>query len=266
MDPLTSAALVQSVGPVLQAGLGPLSTYLNYKYQDRLSDKQNQYNLDMWHLQNEYNSPQAQMRRYEEAGLNPALIYSQGNPGNASSAPQMVTPNAPDFSKDVRELSKVFNIEGLKTMIANRQKAQAEARHANAIADDAESDNKSLRDLYWDYSFDPTSGRFVYDGGILSRNGDNFVAKPVYNTVGAMARAKAMRILADNYRTNALLVPRAGLIGSQSVLNNKRQELLAPQIRYWNFNATPWRMKTNFWIGNVKNGLQAVAPFITPFF
>lgn len=32
--------------------------------------------------QNEYNSPRAQMLRYQSAGLNPALIYSQGSPGN----------------------------------------------------------------------------------------------------------------------------------------------------------------------------------------
>jgi hypothetical protein len=45
------------------------------------------------------------------------------------------------------------------------------------------------------------------------------------------------------------------------LLNLERQKLLAPQIRYWNFNTTPWRMKTNFWVGNVKQGAQAIAPF-----
>lgn len=36
-----------------------------------------------------YNSPEAQMKRFRDAGLNPNLIYGQGNPGNTSgSAPQ----------------------------------------------------------------------------------------------------------------------------------------------------------------------------------
>lgn len=48
---------------------------------------------EMWHLQNAYNSPEAQMRRFKEAGLNPMLIYGQGNPGNASSMPQYNPPN-----------------------------------------------------------------------------------------------------------------------------------------------------------------------------
>lgn len=57
---------------------------------------QRQYddNLTLWHLQNQYNSPQAQMNRFQEAGLNKNLVYSQGNPGNASgiSAPNPVRP------------------------------------------------------------------------------------------------------------------------------------------------------------------------------
>jgi len=34
--------------------------------------------------QNAYNSPSAQMARFKSAGLNPNLVYSQGNPGNQS--------------------------------------------------------------------------------------------------------------------------------------------------------------------------------------
>lgn len=47
-----------------------------------------QRSVEMWNQQNMYNSPQAQMQRYMEAGLNPHLIYGQGTPGNAVSPPQ----------------------------------------------------------------------------------------------------------------------------------------------------------------------------------
>lgn len=245
------------IGSAISGGFGLLGNYLQYKYNTQLQEKQNQFNLDMWNLQNEYNSPQAQMKRYEEAGLNPALIYSQGNPGNATTAPVQGVPSAPEFSRDMRELAQAFNIEGLKTAIANRKKAQAEARQATAVAEDAESDNDALRNLYWDYSFNPTTGQFVYDGGISRNANGSIEAKPIFRD-GGMSRAKAMRILSDNYRTNALLVPRANLIGTQGRLNVQRTNLLAPQIRMANFNATPWRMNTNFWMGNVKTGVQAL--------
>lgn len=47
----------------------------------------NAYRKNMQQLreQNRYNTPSSQMARYQAAGLNPNLIYSQGNPGNQSS-------------------------------------------------------------------------------------------------------------------------------------------------------------------------------------
>lgn len=44
----------------------------------------------MWHVNNEYNTPANQRKRLEEAGINPALAFQNGNSGVASSAP---TPN-----------------------------------------------------------------------------------------------------------------------------------------------------------------------------
>lgn len=48
-------------------------------YNYLLKQQENAYNLDLWNLANEYNSPAAQMSRYQDAGLNPNLIYSQQN-------------------------------------------------------------------------------------------------------------------------------------------------------------------------------------------
>lgn len=58
-----------------------------------LAQYQNEANIDMWNRQNEYNTPLQQMERLKEAGLNPNLMYGQGNTGNASSAPQMQRPD-----------------------------------------------------------------------------------------------------------------------------------------------------------------------------
>lgn len=44
-------------------------------------------NLAFWNLQNDYNSPQSQMQRFEQAGLNKHLVYGQGSPGQAASIP-----------------------------------------------------------------------------------------------------------------------------------------------------------------------------------
>lgn len=244
------------VGSAVSGAFGLLGGYLNYKYNQNLASQQNQYNLDMWNLQNEYNSPAAQMRRFEEAGLNPALMYGQGNAGNATSAPQMVTPKAPDYSDSLRELSQAFNIEGLRTAIANRKKAQADAKMATTDADRNDLQLQAEKLIGLNYTFDPNTGKFI------PRPADS---DPLHVTKIHPSAYYSSKILSDNFRTNALLIPRSNLIGSQRSLNEARKSFLAPQIRYQNFVTTPWRMKTNWWIGNVKNGVQAVAPFVTPF-
>lgn len=48
-------------------------------YQIGLMNHQNDQQLKMWNLQNEYNSPSAQVQRLRDAGLNPALVYGNGN-------------------------------------------------------------------------------------------------------------------------------------------------------------------------------------------
>lgn len=54
-----------------------------YKRSLELMDKQ--YGMDerAWQRVQDYNTPMQQMKRLKEAGLNPALMYGQGNPGNA---------------------------------------------------------------------------------------------------------------------------------------------------------------------------------------
>ena len=51
----------------------------NAQMQQGLNDRAYQQNLAMWNLKNEYDSPAAQMARYEAAGLNKNLIYGQSN-------------------------------------------------------------------------------------------------------------------------------------------------------------------------------------------
>jgi hypothetical protein len=53
---------------------------------------QNATNIENWNMQNEYNSPVAQMQRLKEAGLNPNLVYDKGATTTASSLPSAPSP------------------------------------------------------------------------------------------------------------------------------------------------------------------------------
>lgn len=58
----------------------------------KLAEYQYSKDLEMWNRQNKYNTPEMQMQRYKDAGLNPNLIYGQGSPGLASQLPKYQAP------------------------------------------------------------------------------------------------------------------------------------------------------------------------------
>lgn len=72
-------------------GMGDV--WKDYASQYAIAKQANDQEIAMWNMQNEYNSPAAQMQRWKEAGLNPMLAYTQGSPGNATSAPGVHAPN-----------------------------------------------------------------------------------------------------------------------------------------------------------------------------
>jgi len=84
------------VGALINAGAGLYDSYQNRKAARENTDKTiaaqkeeaelaYQRSLEQWSMQNAYNTPEAQMARYRNAGLNEHLIYGQGNSGNAGS-------------------------------------------------------------------------------------------------------------------------------------------------------------------------------------
>lgn len=63
----------------------------------RDSNQQNYKNqVKLWKMQNEYNKPENQMKRLQEAGLNPNLVYGAG--ATTTAGPVGYTPNTPEQS------------------------------------------------------------------------------------------------------------------------------------------------------------------------
>ena len=85
MDPIIGASLIaggtQLFGGIANAFGQSSANRTNVKLQREAQAWQE----SMWNKQNEYNTPAAQIQRMRDAGLNPALMYSQGNVGNAES-------------------------------------------------------------------------------------------------------------------------------------------------------------------------------------
>lgn len=60
----------------------------NREWQEEMYNKQRRDSLADWNMQNEYNSPGAQMARLKAAGLNPNLVYGNGATATATSLPR----------------------------------------------------------------------------------------------------------------------------------------------------------------------------------
>lgn len=125
-------------GAIAGAAAGVGSSLINAGAQRRLNRESQAWNEKMfqiqderdmrnWTMTNEYNSPQAQMKRLQAAGLNPHLVYGNGSAVNTSSephssAPQSWNPKSPEI--DLRSpVSDFFNIE-MKTAQTDNLKAQ----------------------------------------------------------------------------------------------------------------------------------------------
>lgn len=92
-----------------------MTDYSTAAYNYLMKQQEQAYNLELWNLTNEYNSPAAQMKRYQDAGLNPNLIYSQQNAANppASSSAASFRPSG-TMSKSVQNgLSAIQQIQNI---------------------------------------------------------------------------------------------------------------------------------------------------------
>lgn len=92
-------AAIGAAGELLGAGLNAVTTGMGNraqrKWNERMYDRQFQDNIKFWNMQNEYNAPSSQMKRYQEAGLNPNLIYGSGS--QAGTASPINTPDVQPY-------------------------------------------------------------------------------------------------------------------------------------------------------------------------
>lgn len=90
-------------------------------------DRQRADALADWNMQNEYNSPNAQMKRYKEAGLNPNLIYGQAGytaPAVRSSQGGSYKPEPLNFGGAVQNVLNQYYDTRLREQQLDNLKAQ----------------------------------------------------------------------------------------------------------------------------------------------
>lgn len=150
LDPLTAQAIINAGSQVSGGILGFIGQRQTNKTNLKLAEDARRHDINMWKMQNEYNTPFMQMQRLKEAGLNPNLMYGQGTTGNASS-PQKAP--VPEVSNELASLAQMSLAPVLSMYQDWRVKnAQIENLKANAEATRQNAALSALRQITQDYT------------------------------------------------------------------------------------------------------------------
>ena len=170
VDDAAAAAIIQAGASVLSAGgqvyaQGRMNKKTR-KWNEKMYGIQKADTLENWNRQNAYNSPEQQMTRLRQAGLNPNLVYGKGADNTASSIqntqPQSWNPQAPkiDLSGAANSMTTYYdtkikqaNLDNVAQTIAT-MKAEENLKKITALNVAAQTDrtqydlnfNKEMKD------------------------------------------------------------------------------------------------------------------------
>lgn len=147
--PLTEAgalAIGAGVSALSQGGQMLMTGKMNRKtraWNEKMMHRQREWALSDWQMQNQYNSPAAQMARLKEAGLNPNLVYGGGSATQDSGVVRNTdapawnpdTPNLPEIPMG-EMVSRYYNIQ--------QQKAQTDLLKQQAVIAERDQQLKEL--------------------------------------------------------------------------------------------------------------------------
>lgn len=109
-----------------------------------MAEQANQWSIDQWNRENQYNSPEAMRQRLRDAGVNADLFYG-GNAQNTASASPSVTPVAPATPTDVSALGQKATIGDITNNVVNQSLAAAQIRKLGADTGKTKQETENLK-------------------------------------------------------------------------------------------------------------------------
>lgn len=245
MDPITLATLIATGVRIIGGAVSSRNAQKIAKRNTDLTIAANQKNANLAFekdkeqlaYQNEYNTPTAQMKRFKDAGLNPNLIYTQGNAGNQSSLARYQPPTV-EFNYKPFDLTKVTdpiadlptNFLFAKKLIAENKISEARATIEKATAEFARTLAKNKlsisnfglqkleRDMALDFEkfsvlFEPKKAdwggsMWVLKSGMEQKLIDLVMAQltqPLANLSGTQASATYQEMINDLYKATKVI-------------------------------------------------------------
>lgn len=109
-----------------------------------MAERANQWSIDQWNRENQYNSPEAMRQRLRDADVNADLFYG-GNVPNTASASPSVTPVAPAVPTDVSALGQKATVGDITNNVVNQALAAAQIRKLGADTGKSRQETENLK-------------------------------------------------------------------------------------------------------------------------
>lgn len=217
---------------------------------ERIADKTNQMNYQMWQEQKQYdydkwkeelayNTPSAQRKRFEEAGINPNLAIAQMSGGNAESA--ATSGNRPDaiaaqMQNPAEEVSQYANnlqniAGGFNNMARTFQQNQLDAAQTRSVSVNA--DIESIERNYRAAQLEATINKLVKEGQLTDEQAKNLRVNTFINSQSAADQIKQKQFESENAeKQGKVLDSVAELNLTNKVQSQVQTQILRTELRY----------------------------------
>lgn len=109
-----------------------------------MAEQANQWSIDQWNRENQYNAPEAMRQRLRDAGVNADLFYG-GNAQNTASASPSVTPVAPAVPTDVSAFGQKATVGDITNNVVSQSLAAAQIRKLGADTGKSKQETENLK-------------------------------------------------------------------------------------------------------------------------
>lgn len=116
----------------------------NQQFTREINNLNHQRAIEAWKMENAYNSPKSQMQRYQEAGLNPNLIYGQQNLGSSINSPAAQA-SASNFEEATLASQSGVNLNYLGDAVNHAVNLYQQTEQFEQSLDNLRLQNKALR-------------------------------------------------------------------------------------------------------------------------
>lgn len=208
---------------------------LNYK----MWQEQKQYDYEKWKEELAYNTPSAQRKRFEEAGINPNLAIAQMNGGNAESA--ATSGNRPDaiaaeMLNPAEEVSQYANnlqniAGGFNNLSRTFQQNQLDAAQTRSVS--VEADIQSIERNYRAAQLEATINKLVKEGQLSEEQAKNLRVNTFINSATADSQIKQKQYEAENaQKQGKVLDSVAELNLANKVQSQVQTEIMRTELKY----------------------------------